>query len=259
MGIDQFYTRPEVAAECIRLLCEHCITDGCTFLEPSAGAGSFSSVLKKCVAVDVEPKGPNMLRADFLALSAADLSLPERSKVIAVGNPPFGQGGGNGYALAVRFINHAAQFADVVAFILPAAFSRLSLQVRVDPSLHLIRSFAVSPSSFQPSVRVDCVFQIWQRRSDLRDVAALKQRIALSSRATFFVPFQEANAAIVRAGHQTGLVKALSPGLSPESHYFLKLDDAKSFIVGTYIARPLGRFRSMNKLEIVEAIQTWTA
>jgi hypothetical protein len=121
---DQFYTTQKTANYCYKKALEVIHQLGIddkeyTFIEPSAGCCNFYSLLPKDrrIGVDIDPKGrlkKELIKSDFLNY------YPEKSKkYIVLGNPPFGLRGN----LALRFINHSFEFADVVAFILPPLFN----------------------------------------------------------------------------------------------------------------------------------------
>jgi predicted RNA methylase len=85
---------------------------------------------------------------------------------MTIGNPPFGARGSH----AIQFMNHAATFSDVIAFILPRSFKKDTFYNRVNPYFHLTSSFD-DHEYFRESDRsaqIKTVFQIWQRESDRR-------------------------------------------------------------------------------------------
>lgn len=131
-----------------------------TFVEPSAGDGSFYDLMPKDrrIGIDIEPKCDEIIQSDFL------LWRPSTDKNICIGNPPFGLRG----HLAMKFINHAAQFSDFVCFILPQLFDsdgKGSCKSRVE-GMNLIYSEPVDSSFYYPDgkdVTVNVVFQIWSK------------------------------------------------------------------------------------------------
>lgn len=121
VGLDAFFTRPEIARDCYESLLAWMRDDGAvpeaySFIEPSAGTGAFYGLLPEArrVGVDLIPYRPEYEVADFLSWS------PQRSgtKWAVVGNPPFGHRSW----LALAFVNHAATFADYLGMILPMSF-----------------------------------------------------------------------------------------------------------------------------------------
>jgi hypothetical protein len=165
---DQFYTTNETAQYCydktLSVLGDLGInTDEYTFIEPSAGCCNFYSLLpeKKRIGVDIDPKGilkHELLECDYLKYKP-DVS----KKYIVIGNPPFGLRGN----LALRFINHSYDFADVVAFILPPLFNSTGKGVPMKrvKGYKLAHSENLKRNSFEyPNgeiVDVATIFQIW--------------------------------------------------------------------------------------------------
>jgi hypothetical protein len=88
-----------------------------------------------------------------------------------VGNPPFGRVS----SLAIQFFQHAAQWADVIAFIIPRTFRRVSVHNKLDLNFHLVydEEIPVSPCSFNPPMMVKCCFQIWEKREKVRPIIKL--------------------------------------------------------------------------------------
>tara|TARA_B110000285_G_scaffold85010_1_gene97490 strand:+ start:8062 stop:9306 length:1245 start_codon:yes stop_codon:yes gene_type:complete len=163
---DQFFTPIETANKCFtifqKFLQEKGETDDdYTYIEPSAGDGSFLKILpeNRTFAIDIEPKGENIETADYLTWSP-----PPNHKYIVFGNPPFGLRG----QLALKFVNHSASFADYVCFILPQLFESDGKGVprkRVK-GYTLVHSEKLDTSFYEPSqkeVKVNCIFQIWSK------------------------------------------------------------------------------------------------
>lgn len=163
---DQFYTPYKTAEKCFNIfqtfLQEKGETDNeYTYIEPSAGDGSFLKILpeNKTLAIDIEPKGENIETADYL-----NWTPPLNKKYIVFGNPPFGLRG----QLALKFINYSASFADYVCFILPQLFESDGKGVprkRVD-GFNLVHSEKLDTNFYEPNkkeVKVNCIFQIWSK------------------------------------------------------------------------------------------------
>ena len=167
VGLDQFYTRSEIATAChadliSRMAADHAPMNAYTFVEPGAGEGVFYDLLPqdRRVGLDVSPLRPDFQRADFLSWKPLR---PCRHAV--VGNPPFGYRAW----LALAFVNHAATFADYVGMILPMAFQsdgKGSPKHRVN-GLRLIHSETLPPDSFVNAegrpVKINALWQVWQR------------------------------------------------------------------------------------------------
>lgn len=164
---DQFFTKPEVAKKCLGMLEKVARNlgielDGYNFIEPSAGSGCFYNLLpeKRKIGIDIDPKVEGMIKADYLTWKPQD-----KKKTVVIGNPPFGLRGN----LALRFINHSYDFADIVAFILPQLFEsdgKGSAMKRVK-GYELAHTKKLPVSSFcYPSganVNINTIFQIWTK------------------------------------------------------------------------------------------------
>jgi|14_taG_2_1085336.scaffolds.fasta_scaffold09536_3 predicted RNA methylase len=110
-------------------------------------------------------------KIDFLSFGAAvqALGLFTNKKVIAIGNPPFGQNS----SLAVKFFNICAGFCDTICFIIPRTFKRISVQNQLDLNFHLEYNedlpYSVSEGIFEPHMGAKCCFQIWTRKDEKRE------------------------------------------------------------------------------------------
>ena len=160
---DQWYTKRDVAAQCIETFhrvvadCGHTLAEH-TFVEPSAGEGCFTDLLPAgSIALDLEPRADGIEQADFLQWT------PPPGTYAAVGNPPFGVRG----AIALAFVNRSAMFADWLAFILPMTFESLGkggARTRVRGA-NLVHSEELPPASFYDrdgrDRKINTVFQVW--------------------------------------------------------------------------------------------------
>ena len=155
--LDKFYTKKDIALFCISQLD---LNDYDIVIEPSAGSGSFSSQIKNCIAYDIAPEEENIIKQDYLMLDI-DKSLLE-SKVLVIGNPPFGVQNN----LAISFFNHSAKFADTIAFILPKSFRKQSIQNRLSLDFSLVLDLDLPDKSFQldgVDYDVPAIFQVWNK------------------------------------------------------------------------------------------------
>jgi Rho termination factor, N-terminal domain len=160
---DQFFTPSLIAKRCWNTFNELVNIDKTkyTFIEPSAGDGSFMKVLPAgSIGLDIEPRAEDIQKQDYLSWKPSDLT----KKYIVFGNPPFGLRG----HLALNFINHSSEFADYVCFILPQLFEsdgKGSPRKRVN-GYNLIHSETLSAMFYSPDnqeVKVNGVFQIWSK------------------------------------------------------------------------------------------------
>lgn len=159
---DQFYTKDEIAKRCFQILCRHVnIDEYDVLLEPSAGKGAFFKLLdkNKRKGVDIEPKYEGIIKQDYF-----DFTPETNKRYLVIGNPPFGRVS----SLAVRFFNKSAEFCDVIAFVLPRTFKRVSIQNQLRDTFHLIYSedLPLSPCCFEPSMNAKCCFQVWTKDTD---------------------------------------------------------------------------------------------
>ena len=164
-GLDQFYTIPTVAETCIKYVGDrYPWSDWGLVVEPSAGNGSFLLQIptQKRIGMDISPQHPDIIRQDFFEYIPPRMDEP----ILVIGNPPFGRI----CSLAIRFFQHAAQWADVIAFIVPRTFRRISVHNKLCRSYHLIwdKDIPSEPCSFDPPMAAKCCFQIWKRRLDAR-------------------------------------------------------------------------------------------
>tara|TARA_B100001094_G_scaffold286121_1_gene300665 strand:+ start:371 stop:1231 length:861 start_codon:yes stop_codon:yes gene_type:complete len=170
--LDKFYTNPEVAYALTQKTFEFYDPSAYdTILEPSAGSGAFLLHFPddKRIGLDLEPDHPEIKESDFFEWTAD----PEKSYLV-IGNPPFGRVS----SLAVKFFNHSAEFADVIAFLIPRTFRRVSVQNRLDLNFHLVydEEIPVDPCCFEPKMSAKCCFQIWEKRDYKREKVALPKR-----------------------------------------------------------------------------------
>ncbi len=166
--LDKFYTRREVAKQCLDSLEGRWPWSHWDLVvEPSAGSGSFFTQIpaQKKVGLDIAPDHPHIQTADFLEWQPL-AAYPGAQKVLVVGNPPFGRVS----SLAIRFFLRAAEFAEVIAFIVPRTFRRISVQEKLPRKFHLVldTDIPLRPCAFEPAMNVKCCWQIWERRAEER-------------------------------------------------------------------------------------------
>lgn len=165
---DQFYTTDNISKYCYNKTLEvlnNLAIDykKYTFIEPSAGCGNFYDLMPENnkIGVDIDPKNnSSLIKKNYLDF------YPNKSKnYIVLGNPPFGLRGN----LALRFINHSYNFADVVAFILPPLFDsdgKGSPKKRII-GYQLAHSENLPLNSFEypngKPVEVATIFQVWTK------------------------------------------------------------------------------------------------
>ena len=218
---DQFYTKPAVAAACITSLIDR--YPGASeylWVEPSAGAGAFLQAIPEhidCVGIDIEPAAPNILKADFL-----EWTYNSSKKCVVIGNPPFGRQS----ALAKAFIKRAATFAELIAFILPKSFVKPSMVRAFPMEFHCKHSVELEADSFTvngESYDVPCVFQIWEKCLEPRELEAVAEPIGFQ----YVRGCEEYDIAFRRVGALAGRCYRAGGGTySVQSHYFIRLEDS---------------------------------
>lgn len=170
---NQFFTPKETAKYCLSklksILKSHNIDfKTYNYIEPSCGDGSFFLLLPpdRRIGVDIEPRCEGAIQSDFL-----DWKPEENRNYITIGNPPFGLRGN----LALRFMNHASNFSDFVAFILPPLFDsdgKGNCKSRVK-NMNLIHNEKIKTDFYYPdgkSIPINVVFQIWSKNIKLEEV-----------------------------------------------------------------------------------------
>ena len=167
---EQYFTPVDTARKCVEFVAERFPLENFDLVvEPSAGEGAFFEQLpvSSRIGIDIEPRHPGLVQADFLAWRTAT----NQGRTLTIGNPPFGQRA----AIAFEFINAACSFSDVVAFILPRSFNKYTFINRVPRYFHLVDSFECS-EFYAPdgtTVEVRTVFQIWEKRPEIRNIIHL--------------------------------------------------------------------------------------
>lgn len=263
-ALDKFYTTDATARLCIGAVWRECrFRPDDLFVEPSAGAGAFCRHLPagRLIALDIAPDAPGIVEADFLSFLAPE----HNGRIIVLGNPPFGRSG----RLAKRFIQRAAHFADVIAFILPASFAKASMQRGIDPHFHLCHQIDLPEEPFliEGAVhRVNCVFQIWERRDDKR---VDQHQADVHPDFEFVADLKDADVIIRRVGSRAGALllppgsnavenKESLKGYSRSSNYFIRAvgcgaDDLRERLEQLPLASVAGRAvqPSLARTEIV--------
>lgn len=250
-GNDEYFTKPEIACECVSILKAFLGKRKIYFnkvqvVEPSAGNGSFLKFLPdNTLAYDISPKSDKIIESDFFKVILPPFS-------VVVGNPPFGFAS----SLAIKFFNHSAKNnASVIAFIVPKTFKKISTHEKLHKNYHLRYSKDLPKNSFlvdDNEYDVPCVFQIWIRSN--------RVRINLETPPDYvhFVGKSEADFAVRRVGGKAGKIL---DGLdhSVTSTYFIKSDipDIKEIIDSIDFSEVVDNtagIRSLSKKELLLAI-----
>lgn len=218
--LDQFYTSPKLATKYATSILRRWKGADVLFIEPSAGTGAFIEPLvhakRKFRAIDIEPKSRLVQRMDFL--ESPLIFQGKHEAIVVIGNPPFGKNS----SIAIKFFNHAANYADEIAFILPRTFRKESVQSKLHPSFHLTHDEDVCNNAFLydgQEYDVPCCWQIWQRTKNRR----LPNTVPSVDHLIEFTTPENADFAMRRVGFYAGRVKTKDiRSLSSTTHYFLK-------------------------------------
>ena len=166
--LDQYYTKEEVAEKCLLTLVDVLGKEinQCSFiLEPSAGTGTFIESAKcmfgemEIKAFDIDPKHSDIEKADFLSINTS-----EWKNGLTIGNPPFGKRA----LLAIDFFNKAAEFSEIIAFIVPVQFQKWSVQSKLNKDFSLIFDERIQENAFvfnNKDFNARCCFQIWVKHN----------------------------------------------------------------------------------------------
>jgi hypothetical protein len=172
-GLDKFYTNDNISEKCLKTIEKiYKWSEWELVIEPSAGNGSFFKKIpiNKKIGIDISPDDNDIIKQDFLTY------YPDNNikKILIVGNPPFGKGS----SLAIKFFNHAAKWGNVIAFIIPRTFRRISIQNKLNINFHLILDddIPINPCSFTPNMMVKCCFQIWEKKENKREKVKLETK-----------------------------------------------------------------------------------
>jgi hypothetical protein len=219
-NLDQFYTATHIAEKLIKHINKFIPKEKRKlFIEPSAGAGAFYALLKdKCLGFDLEPKCEGIKMQDFFELKPEHIGNDKTSTCI-IGNPPFGKCAN----LAIQFVNHATNFADTIAFILPRTFYKRSVQRKINPFFSIEKKCILPKDSFVFNGKpydVPCVFQIWTRTQEPRNI----EKPSIINEYFDFVKKENAELFIRRVGGRTG--RAFLDGISEsssQSNYYIKI------------------------------------
>lgn len=167
VGLDRFYTQPEVAEECAKNLYAAMQADFADinryhFIDPGAGTGVFYDLMPagRRIGIDILPARSEFIAHDYLTWTPIS-----GQKYAVLGNPPFGYRAW----LALAFVNHSARFANYMGLVLPMSFQsdgKGSPKHRVRGA-ELIHSSPLPPDAFVDqngnSVKINALWQIWRR------------------------------------------------------------------------------------------------
>jgi hypothetical protein len=263
--MDQFYTKEEVASNLYKKFLEIVDTGTHDFiLEPSAGKGAFFKLLHadKRIGIDLDPKYEGIECMNFF-----DFTPTVGKKYAVIGNPPFGRVS----STAVKFFNKASEFSEVIAFIVPRTFNRVSVQNKLNANFNLIFSMdlPVNPCCFEPKMSAKCCFQIWKRceipREYIRrrythpDFEFIKYGPVTPESGVPSVPVEEFDITIRAYGSSCGkVVTTDGVNVKAKSHHFIKSNIPVDELVNRLssldfsVAKNTCRQDSIGKADLVE-------
>ena len=169
-GLDKFYTIPDISEKCLMNVSKKYDWEKWDLvIEPSAGNGSFYTRIPICkkIGIDISPEHEKIIKQDFFSYKPPD----NINNILIIGNPPFGRN----CSLAIKFFNHASKWGNVIAFIIPKTFRRVSIHNKLNINFHLVfdEDIPMKPCSFNPPMNVKCCFQIWERKTEPRTLIKL--------------------------------------------------------------------------------------
>lgn len=224
--IDKYYTNDEIVELCIYNIKKYLtIDDNDLIIEPSAGNGSFINHIKLLTDnykfYDIEPENDEIIKQDYLILDINEFK--KFNKIHIIGNPPFGRQS----SLAIKFIKKSCEFCYSISFILPRSFKKDSLRKSFLLNFHLIFEIDLPSNSFLVNdikYDVPCVFQIWQKKTENREI-----NIKLEPLNFIFVKKEEIpHISFRRVGVNAGFIDTNYNDKNIQSHYFIKFTNDKS-------------------------------
>tara|TARA_Y100000389_G_scaffold195591_2_gene227239 strand:+ start:2600 stop:3493 length:894 start_codon:yes stop_codon:yes gene_type:complete len=233
--IDKYYTKPEITILCYDEIKKYLEIDfdNDLIIEPSAGDGSFMSIIEKlCKNVkyyDIDPPKEcnTIIKQDFLKINVSDKgnsldngnNFNKYNKIHIIGNPPFGRQS----STAIKFIRKSTEFCNSISFILPKSFKKDSLKDKIPLNFHCVYEGDVPDNSFlinKIEHNVPCIFQIWEKSDNLRE-----KSIKMEPKGYIFVKKDGIpNFSFRRVGVYAGKIDK-DIDKSSQSHYFIKFND----------------------------------
>ena len=217
-GKEQYYTPDKTVKECMKLV--DAVKVGGVYLEPAGGTGSFVRELGKrgrVVAYDIEPKSEGIQRTEnFLKEDLSGLS-----EVITVTNPPFGRAN----SLCIPFFNKCAEVSTIIGFLVPKSWRKWSVMNKLDRRFHLVSDTEMVvdydyEGTQKSKGRLKTVFQVWERREELREVYTAEDRGYITKCGP-----EDADVSLTVFGRGCGKVRRVFPRESNTTQMFLKCNE----------------------------------
>lgn len=156
--LDKFYTEPSVAQLCVDFLRSCIEEEGLVYVEPSAGSGSFSSLIEGAIAYDISPENEDIKEQDWLTWEK-----DFKQDWVMFGNPPFGRANSLSKAFIRKGIEEGCSY---IGFVLPKTFNKFTTQKVFPQDWDIIGSVDLPSDSFiidGKPYHVPCVFQVWKK------------------------------------------------------------------------------------------------
>ena len=231
--IDKYYTKPEVVNLCIETIKNNITIEKDKekkhiIIEPSAGNGAFIDAIKTLCDnyrfYDKEPEHNDINEQDYLELAFEEFK--DYEKIHIIGNPPFGRQS----SLAIKFIKHSCKFCNTISFILPKSFKKDSLKKHFPLHFHLIEEKDLPTNSFLVNdikYDVPCVFQIWEKKDNEREVVEKLVPNGYSFKTKKEDENLICDISFRRVGINAGDISVYTEKSkkSKQSHYFIKFDN----------------------------------
>lgn len=221
-GKEQYYTPAAIADEIlqnVKTLLGN--VDQYPLLEPAGGTGNFIESafrvgFRTILSYDIEPYHPLVREGSFLD---QDLRI---QGAVTVSNPPFGRNN----SLSVPFFNHAANYSELIVFIVPRSWRKWTVQNKLDRRFHLVRDDDLTINYEDQSGNLlskknllrTCV-QYWQKSpNELRRIYAVQDQ-GVIERTTY----ADADASFTLFGYGCGTVKTEFERKPNTTQMFIKL------------------------------------
>lgn len=245
---DKFYTKEHVVLKLLELVDlskYNCV------IEPSAGKGSFSKNIRhdNLISLDIEPEDDSITKMNWF-----DFQYNKVGKVLVIGNPPFGNQG----SLAINFIKKCDELeVDTIAFILPKSFKKETFKNKIPEFYHLSKDLDLDDNSYtllDNNYSVPSIFQIWDRKSIVREKTKLKTKSDLIN---FVKKSDNPDYSFRRVGFYAGMIYDEISEKSEQSHYFIKSSvEIKDFLKNhKWDHNNTSGPRSVGKSEIIKIIE----
>ena len=220
-GKEQYYTPPQVAQDILKVVVDLLEDfEQKVFLEPAGGTGTFinealQSGFTEVLSYDIEPHHPLVSKGNFL-----EKKIPHYN-CVTVSNPPFGRNN----ALSIPFFNKAAEYSDLIVFIVPRSWRKWTVQNKLDRRFTLVREddlnidyVDASGEQLSKNKYLRTCVQYWKKSDVLRDLVYVRDMGIIEK-----CKYQEADASLTLFGYGCGTVKTEFEKKPNTTQMFLKL------------------------------------